>query len=271
MIEVVDFKAPKKWTPGTIMHVDLLVQNTGQGAAKDVAINMISPKNVYQDPVGEIVIKEMMPGESKLLTYSFMVPSQYDQKDIKLEAKLNESFSEYYQNWKEIFDFDKPENNEQITLTPQEVNEIRIQKAAMSKNITFNKFDRDVSVTRIFVVGTPNEDCTGNINDSQDAANLAESTLLGKYDILERRLFEQILNEQKLGISGIVREETAVELGCNIGSEGIIFIEVGCVDEEETITVKLVGCQTSAIYWSCVAVDASIVEVFERIKMELGL
>ena len=133
----------------------------------------------------------------------------------------------------------------------------------------FNDFERDSPIERIFIVGNTGIDCSGKTNDGQNIANLTESILLGSYDILERRHFEQILDEQRLAASGILLEETAVELGCNAGSQGIIFTEVGCLDGMQTINIKLVGCESSEIYWSCVGIGVSALETLNKINQSI--
>jgi len=137
-------------------------------------------------------------------------------------------------------------------------------------NIILNQFDRSLAIERVFVVSNEGEDCNNELQDGQEIVILTESLLLGEYDILERRHFEHILDEQRLSASGVLFEETAVELGCNAGSQGIIFTEVGCLDGERTINLKLVGCQTSEIYWSCMGIGATPFETVKKIKEELS-
>ena len=64
-------------------------------------------------------------------------------------------------------------------------------------------------------------------------------------------------------------EKSTVEAGCNIGAQGIIFTEFGCIGEEETIQVKLVDCQTSELYWSATGHGSSILDVVKVIKVNL--
>lgn len=137
-------------------------------------------------------------------------------------------------------------------------------------SIKFNGFDRVTSIDRIFVVAIEGQDCLDNIHDGQDIALLAESLLLGEYEILERRYFEQILEEQRLSASGLLNEKTAVELGLNAGSQGILFTEVGCLDGIRTINLKLVDCQTSEIYWSCIGIGTTPLETVQKVKEELS-
>jgi len=272
MIEIVDYDAPEKWEAGEPIKLEIILQNTGQGIAYDIEIEVSTNKMIFQDPNESKKIKKILPGGSKSFIYNFMIPRDYAKSDVKVSVELNESYGDYSMNWEETFDFktaSEPDN--QIVLEGTESREeIDIIIASMPNEISFNSFAREVPVKRIFVVANPANDCNGDIQDGQDIANIVESLLLGEYDILERRYFEEILNEQQLAASGLVFEEKAVELGCNAGSQGILFTEVGCLGGEATINLKLVGCQTSEIYWSCVGIEASPIEVINRIKLELA-
>ena len=136
--------------------------------------------------------------------------------------------------------------------------------------VIFNDFDRISPIERVFIVANTGIDCSGKTDDGQNISNLTESILLGSYDILERRHFEQILDEQKLAASGILLEKTTIELGCNAGSQGIVFTEVGCLDGLKTINIKLVGCESSEIYWSCVGIGVSALETLNKITQSLS-
>lgn len=137
-------------------------------------------------------------------------------------------------------------------------------------HFVFNKFDRDIKIERIFVVANEGEDCDGKTHDGKDIALLVETILLSRYDILERKHFDQVLEEQRLAASGLLLEETAVELGYNEGSQGIIFTEVGCLSDQTTINLKLVGCQKSDMYWSCIGIGESALKTVQKVKQELS-
>ena len=135
--------------------------------------------------------------------------------------------------------------------------------------IQFNSNPKDVVVELVSVVPVKGESCMGVERSGQELASVVEGSLLGIYDIVERRNLERVLDEQKLALSGILFEKSAVEAGCNIGAQGIVFTEFGCLSGRETIQVKLVDCQTSELYWSATGFGSSIVGVIEEIKLNL--
>jgi parvulin-like peptidyl-prolyl isomerase len=139
-----------------------------------------------------------------------------------------------------------------------------------SKKIHFNSHVRNKNIERIFVHVNKGKDCLNNIRDGQEIALLTESLLLGTYDILERRHLNKILEEQKLSASGLLNEETTIELGLNEGAQAILFIEISCLNGEEAINLKLVGCQSSELFWSCTGIGLSPLETILKIKDELA-
>ena len=104
---------------------------------------------------------------------------------------------------------------------------------------------------------------------TQDIASFTEGSLLGFYNVVERRNLERVLDEQRLALSGVLYEQSAVEAGCNVGAQGIIFTEYGCLTGQEIIQLKLVDCQTSELYWSTTEVNATAPETLDKVRQEL--
>ena len=144
------------------------------------------------------------------------------------------------------------------------------QNSESSQNIMFSSFNRDSKIEIIFILPVEGKDCEGNISSSQNIASLTESLLLGKYDILDRRQFEQVADEHKPAATGLLLQETVIERGCDSGSQGVVFTEVGCLDGQKTINIKLVGCQSSKIYWSCLGINASSLSVINQVIENLS-
>jgi hypothetical protein len=150
-----------------------------------------------------------------------------------------------------------------------------IDRASLNKSntntadITFNQVPKDIVVNTVAVLPIDGKDCNGKSISGQDIASYTEGALLGIYNIVERRNLERVLDEQKLALSGIVYEKSAVEAGCNVGAQGIIFTEYGCLTGQETIQLKLVDCQTSELYWSATGINATAKQVLDKVREEL--
>ena len=69
----------------------------------------------------------------------------------------------------------------------------------------------------------------------------------GRFDVIERSLLNKILEEQKLGISGVVDEETATQLGKLLGVKVIISGSVLRVQHILEINARIIDVETAAI------------------------
>jgi len=153
--------------------------------------------------------------------------------------------------------------------------EVSTERATLIKNnsrpsdVSFNQVPKDIIVTTVAVLPIDGKDCNGEMISGQDIASFTEGSLLGLYNVVERRNLERVLDEQKLALSGLIYEKSAVEAGCNVGAQGIIFTEYGCLTGQETIQLKLVDCQTSELYWSATGVNATAKETLDKVREEL--
>tara|TARA_Y100001954_G_scaffold71374_1_gene78222 strand:+ start:958 stop:2031 length:1074 start_codon:yes stop_codon:yes gene_type:complete len=183
---------------------------------------------------------------------------------IELINECVDTFIKEYKNLDSIIQINnkaKDELPEMETYTSSLSNRI--------ENISFNQVPKNIEVKTIAVIPLEGQDCKGNKVSGDDLASYAEGSLLGLYNIVERRYLETVLDEQQLALSGILFEESAVEAGCNIGAQGIIFIEYGCLTNQETIQLKLVDCQTSELYWSATGTNVSGQQILTEIRKEL--
>lgn len=126
------------------------------------------------------------------------------------------------------------------------------------------------TIGKVAVVSPAGIDCRGNERQGKDLASYLESALLGMYGMVERRNLREVLDEQELALSGLMYEQTTIEAGRNLGAQGIIFAEFGCVDGVETIHAKLVDCESAELYWSCTGYGVTTVEFVKRLKSELS-
>lgn len=113
-------------------------------------------------------------------------------------------------------------------------------------------FRGDASLEKIKTVlvhATPGLNCERTpTNDEFNIASL-ESGLFDFYSILNRSNFEKVIDEQKLGLSGIIDEATAADAGRLLGAQGIALISQSCLSGEDAFTVKLLDTESSEILW----------------------
>ena len=278
-LEVVDFySSMTTWEPNTPIGLDLLIQNTGEGTAENVEVELKLPNavNCYSSNLS-IQVTYLAPGETLPITYDMIVPRNFDQNNVTAYLTVTEKFGDYGSTWNHNFPFEGGSNGTNvISIEAEEGNEsIEIDRASLNSrnnktaDVSFNQVPKDIVVNTVAVLPIDGIDCNGKTVSGQDIASFTEGSLLGLYNVVERRNLERVLDEQKLALSGILFEKSAVEAGCNVGAQGIIFTEYGCLTGQEVIQLKLVDCQTSELYWSATGINATAKQVLDKVREEL--
>jgi hypothetical protein len=131
--------------------------------------------------------------------------------------------------------------------------------------ISFNKSNSPNNIESIFVVGMPSELCDGNTSDSEGMAEYVSTRLLGTYEILERKHLISVFDEHKLGMSGLLDENTIVEAGLLNGAEGIVICQESCLDGQLLKSVKLVDCTNGNTLWAASGIDAFMKDLIKVI------
>ena len=278
-LEVVDFSSSiTTWGPNTPIGLDVLIQNTGEGTAENVEVELKLPNavNCYSSNLS-LQVTYIAPGETLPITYDMIVPRNFDQNNVTANITVTEKFGDYGSTWNHNFPFKGGSNGTNVIAIEAEANEsIEIDRASLNSrnnktaDVSFNQVPKDIVVNTVAVLPIDGKDCNGNTVSGQDIASFTEASLLGLYNVVERRNLERVLDEQKLALSGILFEKSAVEAGCNVGAQGIIFAEYGCLTGQETIQLKLVDCQTSELYWSAIGVNATAKQTLDKVREELG-
>ena len=147
----------------------------------------------------------------------------------------------------------------------------RNEEKASTSDLRLTVADSVLPVERIAIVPLERSPCEGESSIPTALASFAESRLLDVYDVVERRHFEAILDEQRLALSGILFENTAVEAGCNLGAQGVVFVESQCLFDDEILNLKLVDCQTSQIQWSATGSAKGATDFFDELVLQLQL
>jgi hypothetical protein len=206
-----------------------------------------------------------------------IVPRNFGQSNVTANLTVSEKFGDYGSTWNHSFPFEGGNNGTNvISIAAAEGNEsIEIDRASLNNSnpntatVKFNQVPKDIVVNTVAVLPIDGIDCNGKTVSGQDIASFTEGALLGLYNVVERRNLERVLDEQKLALSGILFEKSAVEAGCNVGAQGIIFTEYGCLTGQEVIQLKLVDCQTSELYWSATGINATATQVLDKVREEL--
>lgn len=80
--------------------LQLLVQNTGQGDASNIKVQLPLPENTfYMDGEEETIIARLAPGEVKSIEYQLAMNKKFVGAELFLQAKITESYQQYAKNW----------------------------------------------------------------------------------------------------------------------------------------------------------------------------
>lgn len=103
---------------------------------------------------------------------------------------------------------------------------------------------------------------------------------MNRFKVIERAQLEQILNEQKLGMSGIVDVSTAAQIGKGMGVDAVVCGSIARAGNTASVDARLVDTETAAIITAqdayanninLQALSQMILEVAAKIKNELPL
>jgi len=72
----------------------------------------------------------------------------------------------------------------------------------------------------------------------------------GRFDVISRDRMAELLEEQKLALSGILDEKSASEIGRMIGVEGFIYGFSSLVDDRFLLSLNLIEAKSGKILWS---------------------
>ncbi|MGH7452335.1 MAG: CsgG/HfaB family protein, partial [bacterium] len=70
---------------------------------------------------------------------------------------------------------------------------------------------------------------------------------INRFKVIERAQLERILEEQKLGMSGVIDASTAAQIGKGIGVDGVVFGSITQGGNAVTIDARLIDTETAAI------------------------
>jgi hypothetical protein len=120
--------------------LQLLVQNTGQGAAKNVTVKLPVPENVFMQSGDEIVtIGNLEPGETRSLEYEFILNAKFLGTTLVLNADLGESNGKYATDWKHSFALNQALAAERMVITSKQEDGVNIQVASLRSDV-----DKDI-------------------------------------------------------------------------------------------------------------------------------
>jgi hypothetical protein len=142
--------------------------------------------------------------------------------------------------------------------------------SSYSDNIRIRVSESLPAISKVAVIGKESILCDGTKDDGQGLADLVEGELLWFYGVVERKHLEEILDEQRLAMSGLVLEDTDfANAGCLAGAQGTVLVSYGCLQDRTKLQMKLVDCSTSDLHWSATGLDVSEFDLLDALRSKL--
>lgn len=169
---------------------------------------------------------------------------------------------------------EKPETSDSSATVPEETDEqtnySESIKSQSVNQVMFNKTNSTRTIEALAVIPKEGTNCSGQLVSGDDLAVIGETTMLGLYTVVDRKFFEQTMEEIRLSMSGLTFENGVLEAGCIENAQGYLFVEHGCIQNQETIKAKLIHCESSEIIWNALGQGTTAKETFNEIEMRLN-
>jgi hypothetical protein len=145
--------------------VQVLVQNIGQGFAKDVVIKLKIPANTFCISTNEIErIGDLKPGEKKMLTYTIVTNNDYSSDMLPFEFQILEKYGKYGQQGKYTVAMNQTVSKEKLRIQGIDQSEVKIEIASLYSDVDKNipKIEKKTPFRVAMIIG--NEDYSQSVN-----------------------------------------------------------------------------------------------------------
>jgi hypothetical protein len=122
--------------------LQLLVQNIGQGIAKDVKLNFIVPENVFLTSGESIIhLNNLAPNEKRSIEYEVIINAKYSSETLPFVAKVTESSNNFGYEWSKKFILNQSLARQKIIIQPEPEATIKIDTASLKSDV-----DKDIPI-----------------------------------------------------------------------------------------------------------------------------
>ncbi|MBC8323948.1 MAG: hypothetical protein H8E70_10300 [Candidatus Marinimicrobia bacterium] len=124
--------------------------------------------------------------------------------------------------------------------------------AQVIEKVVKNLKSQNLSVSNIAVWRIRSQSAGLDV-DLLRAKLITELVSMNQFDVISRDRLEELLNEQKLSLSGIMDEKSAVEIGSLIGIDAFVDGYAAFNKNQLSLTLHLIETKTGKILWSMTA------------------
>jgi len=123
-----------------IVNLKMVVQNKGQGIAKNINVTITNPPDVFAVGETQISIPMLKPNETYDINYEFMANKVYKDKEIPISVDITESYGKYGEKETESVSLEETlPKTIQIDIDAQRQREVMINEVTLNSDV-----DRDI-------------------------------------------------------------------------------------------------------------------------------
>jgi len=124
---------------GQPVTLNIVIQNIGQGEAKDINVSFENPENVFPTNEVSFKINSLHPNESKSINYEFFTNKRYVGNDIAIKVSLTESFNKFGEVKGLVVSLEKHVTKTQkINIDSEYDKQVQIEKASLTSDVDKN-------------------------------------------------------------------------------------------------------------------------------------
>ena len=154
--------------------VQLLIQNVGQGQAKNAELKFNLPENLMMTD-GETVMQlnDIAPNGTLSIIYELIANTKYKLPNIVLSAKLTESFNSYGENWTKTLALNQSLAQKQIQIEAKSENKINIVTASLRSDVDKDIPQNSIKYPKRYALIIGNEDYSSRQTGLSAEVNVA--------------------------------------------------------------------------------------------------
>jgi len=143
MVKLVDYQVSSQ-TGSTLekrkpFDLEVLIQNLGQGIAENVTVFVVIPGNIFCLTSNQSQeIGKLLPGEKKLISYTFAANNEYQNDSIEFFFNINEKFGKYSENGQVALTMNQKVSKETMVIKGVAETEVAIAVASLSSDVDKN-------------------------------------------------------------------------------------------------------------------------------------
>lgn len=195
-VKIVDYSVSSQSSTSIVkkkpFDVQALVQNLGQGVARDVVVQLLLPANTFCISTNEIEkIGDLKPGERRMLTYNIVANNDYSSDQLPFEFKIQEIYGKYGDQSKYTVAMNQSVTSEKLKIQGIDQSDVKISMASLASDVDKNipQIEKTSPNKVALIIG--NEDYSKSINAQVNVP----------YAIRDAQIFKEYA-QRVLGVEG---------------------------------------------------------------------